>query len=97
MNDIDVLLQENRRFPPPPHFQRDAQVGEEQLRAFGRMGAEDYWAQEAGRLQWSRPWRTVMQWEPPHVGHVWRACRGSSNGARLPSLAKHKAERCCQE
>jgi acetyl-CoA synthetase len=67
MNDIDVLLQENRRFPPPAEFRRDAQVQEEHVRAFDRMGVEDYWAQEARTLQWDEPWRTVMQWEPPHV------------------------------
>ncbi len=26
-----------------------------------------WWAQEASRLQWSRPWDKAMEWDPPHA------------------------------
>jgi acetyl-CoA synthetase len=67
MADIDVLLQEHRRFPPPVDFRRNAHFQEDDLRAFGEMGLEAYWAAQAERLEWTRPWKKVLQWDPPHV------------------------------
>jgi acetyl-CoA synthetase len=67
MNDIDVLLEEHRRFPPPADFQRSAHVQEGDLKALHQMSLEEYWAGQASQLQWSRLWGKVLDWNPPHV------------------------------
>ncbi len=64
---LDVLLTEDRRFPPPEHFKEGAVVvdrrpyeqASEDLLAFWESWAED--------LDWYEKWHTVLEWEPPHA------------------------------
>ncbi len=67
MSDIDVLLTENRTFPPPEAF-RDAAVANDPA-IYDRAAAdpEAFWAEQAQRLEWMHPWDQVMEWEPPHA------------------------------
>ncbi|HEX5077187.1 MAG TPA: acetate--CoA ligase [Gemmatimonadaceae bacterium] len=67
MSDIDVLLQENRKFAPPDEFRRQAQVSSPELYADAERDPEGFWAKMAGALEWSRPWDTVLDWTPPHA------------------------------
>ena len=67
MSDIDVLLQENRRFEPSEEFRRQAQVSSTQIYADAERDPERFWADMAGSLEWSRPWDTVLEWTPPHA------------------------------
>ena len=67
MSDIDVLLQEHRRFPPPDDFRARAHVRDRALHDLAATDPEAYWARMAGELSWRRPWTTVMQWDAPHV------------------------------
>jgi acetyl-CoA synthetase len=67
MTDIDVLLQEHRRFPPPPDFTKSARVST--LDAYLRADAdpEGYWAEQAATLHWFTPWEKVLDWQPPRA------------------------------
>ena len=65
--DIDVLLQENRKFPPPEEFRRRAHVATEELYARAERDPDGFWAEMAGSLEWSKPWTTVLDWTPPHA------------------------------
>jgi acetyl-CoA synthetase len=67
MSDIDVLLQENRRFEPPEAFRRDAHVSSTELYTDAERDPERFWAGMAGALEWTRPWDTVLEWTPPHA------------------------------
>jgi acetyl-CoA synthetase len=67
MTDIDVLLNENRSFPPDDAFRRDAHVRDTGIYERAAADPEAFWAEQAGQLEWSRPWEQVMRWEPPHV------------------------------
>jgi acetyl-CoA synthetase len=67
MTDIDVLLQEHRKFPPPPAFQRAAHVSTPALYDEGAADSEGFWARMAGELEWSRSWDRVLDWTPPHA------------------------------
>jgi acetyl-CoA synthetase len=67
MSDIDVLLQENRRFEPPDAFRRDAHVSSTEIYTDAERDPERFWAQMAASLEWSRPWDTVLEWKPPHA------------------------------
>ena len=67
MSDIDVLLQENRRFPPPPTFAATAHVSDWSLHHAAEQDYEAYWATQAAALEWFTPWRQVLEWEPPRA------------------------------
>jgi acetyl-CoA synthetase len=64
---IDALLEEDRIFPPPPRFAEDAVVADDSVYEQAASDPEAFWAEEADRLEWSRPWDTVMEWTPPLV------------------------------
>ncbi len=67
MTDIDVLLQENRKFPPPDEFSRGAVVSSPDIYNEAARDPEGYWAKKAGELQWMRKWDKVLDWKPPHA------------------------------
>ena len=66
MSDIDVLLEENRKFEPPPEFVRNANVKGDVYDKAAR-DPEAYWAEQAGKLDWIKPWTKVLEWKPPHA------------------------------
>src|SRR5580765_3585963 len=66
MSDIDVLLEENRKFEPPTEFQRNANVKGDVYDKAAR-DPEAYWAGEARKLDWIKPWTKVLEWKPPHA------------------------------
>jgi len=66
-DDIDVLLHETRRFAPPEAFRRAAAVQDASGAARAAADPETYWAQQAARLEWYTPWKTVLDWTPPHA------------------------------
>ena len=63
---LDTLLDEQRRFPPPPAFaaQADAVAA---LYARAASDAEGFWAEQALALDWMHPWSRVLEWTPPHA------------------------------
>jgi acetyl-CoA synthetase len=65
-DQIDTLLNEQRRFPPPPAFAATA-VGSAELYARGSADPEGFWAEQARALQWMTPWTKVLEWTPPHA------------------------------
>lgn len=65
MTDIDVLLQEDRKFPPPADFARNASVSSSEIYERAASDPEAFWAEQAGELEWSRPWSKVLDWNPP--------------------------------
>ena len=67
MQDIDVLLTETRSFPPPEGFARDAHVRTDAIYGEAANDFEAYWADAAGNLDWITPWKTVLDWTPPHA------------------------------
>src|SRR3954469_14510500 len=65
--EIDDLLREDRTFAPPPEFRARAVVRDEHIYAEAARDPEAFWAGLAGELEWSRPWDTVLDWQPPHA------------------------------
>jgi acetyl-CoA synthetase len=63
---IDTLLSEQRRFPPPPEFAAGAAAKADLYRsaAGDRLG---FWAGEARQLDWMAPWTATLEWTPPHA------------------------------
>ena len=65
-DQIDTLLSEQRRFPPPAAFAQAANGTAELYRA-AQQDREGFWAEQARALQWMRPWDRVLEWTPPHA------------------------------
>jgi acetyl-CoA synthetase len=67
LQHIDALLEELRVIDPPQEFRTAAVVADEEIYARAEGDPEGFWAEQAGRLRWSKPWATVMDWKPPWV------------------------------
>ena len=67
MSDLDVLLTEERRFPPPESFRRSANVPSEELYDFASRDPESFWAKMADELEWSKRWDRILEWKPPRA------------------------------
>jgi acetyl-CoA synthetase len=57
MTDIDVLLQENRKFEPPPEFRLIANVSAPEIYDKANLDYEKFWAEQARELEWIKPWK----------------------------------------
>ena len=67
MSNIDVLLHEERLFPPPESFAREAHISTWAVHERAAADYEAYWADQARGLHWIRPWHTVLEWQPPRA------------------------------
>ncbi|HEV2132995.1 MAG TPA: acetate--CoA ligase [Terracidiphilus sp.] len=67
--DIDTILRENRVFPPPAEFSREAHIRSmEEYEAQYKRSIEDpegFWAEVAKELHWFKPWTKVLDWDLP--------------------------------
>ena len=64
---FDVLLTENRRFPPPGNFGEGAVVPDRGLYESASADRLAFWESWAEKLDWFERWHTVLEWEPPHA------------------------------
>jgi acetyl-CoA synthetase len=66
---IDSVLREDRVFPPPAEFSRRARVpSRARYDEIYRRSVDDpegFWGEMAGRLRWTTPWKTVLEWNAP--------------------------------
>ncbi len=64
MTEIDVVLQEHRKFEPPAKFRENALVSDHSLY---EVPMEAFWESQANELEWFEKWRTVCEWKPPYA------------------------------
>ncbi|MBP2018785.1 acetyl-CoA synthetase [Symbiobacterium terraclitae] len=62
---FEALLQEDRRFAPPPAFAAAANVSDNSLYEQAARDREGFWAAQAERLHWFKRWDRVLEWNPP--------------------------------
>jgi acetyl-CoA synthetase len=63
---IEAYYLEDRTFPPPESFVKDALVTDDRLHREAEADWQGFWAQQAEELlDWYRPWDTVCEWELP--------------------------------
>ena len=67
MTDIDVLLQENRKFAPSDDFRRAAILSDDSIYEAAAHDPEAYWAKQAESLTWYQRWNKVLEWNPPRA------------------------------
>ncbi|HEY9506885.1 MAG TPA: AMP-binding protein, partial [Gemmatimonadales bacterium] len=65
-HQLDTLLSEQRRFPPPKAFAESANATETLIET-GTRDRLAFWAEQARTLDWFRPWDQVLEWSPPHA------------------------------
>jgi acetyl-CoA synthetase len=69
--NIESLQQEDRVFPSPEEFSRQAHIKSmaefEALRAEAHDDPEGFWARMAEELHWFKKWDKVLEWDPPHA------------------------------
>ena len=65
--NIDALLQENRTFPPPDDFRKQANINDPLIYEKAKRDPEAFWAEFAGELTWFKRWERVLDWHPPHA------------------------------
>ena len=66
MAEIDALLHENRKFPPPDEFRRHAIVSDRSIYDRAARDPDAFWAEQADALHWYKRWKTICEWKPPH-------------------------------
>ncbi len=65
-SNLDDLLREDRRFPPPEEFRAVAQVSDDGVYERAAKDPLAYWEEWARELDWFEPWEQVLEWTPPH-------------------------------
>ncbi len=68
-NNIDSILQEDRRFEPTEEFRKNAHVKSleeyERLYKEAEDDPEKFWGNAAKDLHWFKPWSKVLEWNCP--------------------------------
>jgi acetyl-CoA synthetase len=65
MSEINALLNETRVFPPSPEWRAGAHVTDDAVYADAARDPDAFWARFARELEWSTPWKTVVEWTSP--------------------------------
>jgi acetyl-CoA synthetase len=83
---LHALLHGEAPIHAPMWLARDAAIGDdeaERLRA--ARDPDGFWAEQAGLVEWSRRWDTVLRFEPPH--HEWFT--GGQLNATVSCIDRH--------
>ncbi len=64
---IDVLLSETRNFPPSEDFKAKANSRDASVYETAARDPEKFWEKWAKELKWDNPWKTTLDWKPPHA------------------------------
>ena len=65
-DQLATLLSEDRRFAPTAAFSAQANATPA-LYQSAKADRLAFWEEEARALEWFTPWRTVLEWQPPHA------------------------------
>jgi len=66
---VASVMQEDRVFPPPAEFSKQARIGSlvdyKKLYDEAAADLEGFWHTRAQALPWMKPYSKVLHWEPP--------------------------------
>ncbi|HYF46522.1 MAG TPA: AMP-binding protein, partial [Acidimicrobiales bacterium] len=79
---IEDYYVEDRTFPPPEHFKKDALVVDTSLYDEANQDFEGFWARQATELvTWFEEWHTILEWDLPFakwfVGGTLNVCHNA--------------------
>ncbi len=84
---IGSHLADGRRFPPSDAFRAAAVISGTEVYARAADDPTGFWAEQAGALDWFRPWDTVLEWDLPFA----RWFDGGTLNASVNCLDRHVA------
>ena len=61
---IEDYFSEDRVFPPSDEFRSQAVMSEAGVYERAEADRRGFWAEQAGALDWFRPWSSVLEWDP---------------------------------
>ncbi len=85
MSEIETLLREGRQYAPPAGFRAAANVRDDSIYEEAARDPERFWERGAERLEWSRRWDRVLDWDPPFA----RWFPGGKLNASVNCLDRH--------
>ena len=56
-----------KAFPPSNEFAAQANANDPEIYAKAATDIEGFWAEWAAQLDWIQPWKTILDWNPPHA------------------------------
>jgi acetyl-CoA synthetase len=62
---IEDYFSETRLFPPDEEFRAQAVISDPEIYDRAAADWKGFWAEQAGALDWFRPWDTVLEWDLP--------------------------------
>ena len=65
--NIEALLQEDRSFPPPDSFKKQANIQDPDIYRKANSDPEAFWEGFARELDWFQEWDQVLDWKPPYA------------------------------
>jgi len=68
---IEALFAEKRTFAPSPEFQKTAQWNDPAVYERAAKDFESFWAEQARRLDWFEPWKTILRWDDERKSPRW--------------------------
>jgi acetyl-CoA synthetase len=86
---FDVLLTEDRMYPPREDFVRQANISDPKVYEEANADFEAFWAKHAEELSWFKTWDAVLEWDLPWA--KWFV--GGKINASYNCLDRHLAER----
>ena len=63
---LDNLMFEDRLFPVPDKFKKQANVQDQDLFKLAQEDRLNYWASWAKKLDWFKPWNKILEWDSPY-------------------------------
>jgi acetyl-CoA synthetase len=60
---IETMQVEERRYKPDPEFSKHANAQPD----IYKKGYEEFWSEEAKRVTWFEPWKSLYEWKPPYA------------------------------
>jgi acetyl-CoA synthetase len=91
---IEALLQEQRRYPPPPEFAAKANANDPSIYERAEEDPEGFWAEQAQNVDWFKPYEKVLEWNAPwakwFVGGELNACYNCVD-RHIKGVRKNKA------
>jgi acetyl-CoA synthetase len=62
---IEDYFSENRVFPPTEEFRKQAVLADAGIYEQASAAGPEFWAEQAGALDWFRAWDSVLEWDLP--------------------------------
>lgn len=82
---IQALMRDEDPIRPPLWMRREAAVDFETERAHAEEDLAGFWAEKATALDWVKPWKTVLEFDPPQ--HKW--FEGGKLNATTNAIDRH--------